>query len=191
MKNTLNKFIKATLLVLAVIAIVAAFLLPTITSKAQPYYGSINTPVVNSSASTNAVVNFPYWPVMASAATTNFTAIDITTVREVSLEFTCQGTNATTTSNVVWTVYGSAKSKFPTNAAGTSLTYDTIGYVTNVLNGTTPVTTLARYTPLGKSATANQSSDVGIAGISTLYIGIVNPGTASGLTNYSVTFKGK
>jgi hypothetical protein len=155
-------------------------------SGAVPLSG--NAPVVNSTASTNQVVNFPYWPVVVAGGTsvTNFTKIDISGKENVALQFQCQSTNTTTTSNVVWAVYKNIAGQTATNAVGTNVRYDTLGFVTNVLNGVTPVVTVATYTPLGKAATTSQSSDNGIAGVTTLYIGNVTTLGLSGLTNYQV-----
>ena len=122
----------------------------------------------------------------SGAYTTNFTFIPLGTAREVSLQFTCASTNTTTTSNVVWTIYKSVEAIAPTNAAGTSLRYDLLGYVTNVMNGATLNTTVASYSPALLTATANQGLNTGISGSGALYVGWVNIPALSGLTNFSI-----
>jgi hypothetical protein len=156
--------------------------------------------VIDSTATTNTVVNFPAWPIsIVSAQTvTNFTAINIMPYKEVALEFSCQGTNTASTSNIVWSVYASVKGAIPANAQFTNSTgvvqqdMVLLGTVTNVLNATpTRVTTIAAYGPITNAASTYQSSDVGIRGISTLYIGTVTVPALTGITNYQVYFSGK
>lgn len=157
------------------------------------YYGNnlvISPTLLDSTSTTNAVVNFPAWPIVvaSSTAVTNFTAVNIDPYKDLCLSFSCAGTNATTTSNVVWTLYRGGHGGAPTNALGTSLDYDVLGYVTNFLNGTTRVTTVATYTAVARTtAVTGQSTDGGIAGLNTIYIGSVNCAVAnSGITNYQV-----
>ena len=89
-------------------------------------------------------------------------------------------------------MYRSANSAAVTNAVGTGVSYDTLGYVTNVLSGVTPVVAIANYTTLNKTAPVGyQSTDPGIAGIRTLYIGQVAVAANCGLTNYQVYVSGK
>jgi len=145
--------------------------------------------VINSTSTTNQLVNFPAWPVVVAGATsvTNFTTIDITGYNDVALKFVCQTTNTTSTSNVVWTIYRDVPNRFPTNAVGTGVNCAILGTVTNILNGVAPVTAIASYNGVPRTtASTYQSTDAGIAGISTLYIGYVTVPGLSGITNYQV-----
>lgn len=148
---------------------------------------------IDSTSTTNTVLNFPAWPnwIPGGTLVTNFVPISIPqTAKEVSLQFSCQSTNTTTTSNVVWSIYRSTRGQTPTNAIGIAaggllLDYDLLGYVTNFLNGVTRVSTVATYTTLARTTAATgQSTDPGIAGVTTLYVAVVNVPTLSGLTNY-------
>lgn len=172
---------KKILLLIAVVFGIASF-----TASATPPIGG-STPV-DSTLSTTNIVQFPLWPnvVAGGVSVTNWTKIDISGAKEVALNFSCASTNAGTTSNIVWQVYESAKGTLPTNAAGTSVDCDLLGTVTNVLNGTTRVTTVAKYNANPRSASTYQSADTGIAGVQSLYVGIVTVPALSGITNYQV-----
>lgn len=146
---------------------------------AQDSYWGPNAALINSSSTTNTAVNFPAWPVLANGNITNFTKFDVGNSKFVSIQITCQTTNTTSTSNVVWTVYKSVSGGNPTNALGTSLRFTTLGTITNVLNGVTPVTAIGDF------------SDSQIAGSTTLYIGYVTTPSNSGITNYTVYARGK
>jgi len=188
MKQLFKKITRPILIGIACIGISAGAFLA---SAVPPNFGP--SPVINSSSTTNTVVNFPYWPqaLVGNALTTNFTKIDVSNFREFALQFTCASTNTTTTSNVTWVVCESIDGFAPTNAVGTSVNYEIISYVTNTLNGVTPVTTVANYAPQPKSASTWQSADNGVAGTPTIYVGWVNVPTLSGLTNYTVRVFGK
>lgn len=181
----LNKFIVGILALAAmVVSLNAATTIGVNSAASSPFINSAN-------AVTNIVV-YPQWPNLAQGTVTNWTEIDISRANNVALQFTASSTNTTTTSNVVWTVYRSVQGLNPTNAAGTSVNAEVLGYVTNVLNGVTPVTTVAVYTTLPKTtAVGNQSTDLGIAGVQSLYIATVNTPSNSGITNYSVFAGGK
>lgn len=167
--------------------VVAAFALTISLHAAVPISG--NSPIIDSTISTNGVLNYPYWPIKVQDATsvTNFVPVAIPyPYTQLALQFTCQGTNTTTTSNVVWTVYKSVSGGSPTNAQGTSLKFDVLGYVTNFLNGVTPVTTTAVYGPAPKAVSTFQSADNGIAGVPVVYVGSVITTTIGAITNYQV-----
>lgn len=173
---------------------VALFLSAQRSESATTYTGLANTTqvLIDSTSSTNLLVNFPYWPVKVSSATssTNFTRLDISdaNIKEVALEFTCFSTNAASTSNAVWWVYKSVDETAPTNAVGTSLQYELLGRVTNVLSGATRVTSIGIFTDTPNATSFNnQSAHTGIGGCASIFVGYVDvPDALSGITNYQV-----
>lgn len=175
-----NKFLKIGMLV-------AAVALASFESKAQVLYGNARV-VINSNASTNLVVNYPFFPTFASSSTsvTNLVAITLPYGwNQMAIQVQGQSTNGTATSNVVWTVYKSVTGGSVTNAVGTGLLYDTLGYITNTLSGAATVAAnVAVYSVDQRTATTSQSADTGLAGIPTIYLGVITVPAASGYTNF-------
>ena len=155
---------------------------------------SSGAPVIDSTATTNLAVNFPAWPTFVATATsaTNFTTVDVSRYNHVALQFCLQGTNSGGSAAVVWSIYKSVHPLSPTNSAGGNLDCDLLGYVTNVINGTTRVSSTASYSDVPRTtATSVQSTDPGIAGVTKLYVGWVTNSTSGGFTNYQVYVNGK
>lgn len=158
-----------------------------IKSEAQVMFGNSRL-AVNGNATTNLVVNYPAFPTFIPTASgiTNLVPIYLPSPwTTCAIQVTGQGTNANSSGTVVWTVFKSVSGGSPTNAAGTGLLLDTVGYITNTISGTAPATTVAVYSLDAKAASALQGSDLGIAGVTTLYIGAINAGATTGYTNYT------
>ena len=121
-----------------IIATVALLAAVTFTAQAQPFYGSVNVPVINTGVTnaggTKGASGTVQWTNGITAAFTNLTLINQTGVRETALQFQANimATNASAVT-VTWQLARSVSGGSATNGAGTGLLLDYFATVTNTI----------------------------------------------------------
>ena len=160
----------------------------------------------------NGVMTFCYPQLLTNilAGATQFVcmvAIPIQGIHHLSLQFTVQPITGNTNigaTNCVWEIVKSVSGGAVFNPSGTNgaaglaygapgnTFYDVLGYVSNTFAaGSNFSTTIATYSDVPRTvATANLSTDTGIAGVPMLYIYSVTIAPQTGISNYFVVGNG-